>query len=147
VRTNNISYNPETMSDERIASALARLHDIGAFDTTTLDELLRGLWQGPPVFRKEVWHHQLDSGVSTVMDVDEAGRRTTSHLHDSADLMDALYQVIKQFDRKADYVDRPAVEAPPSDEIVHAAIRRTKQSRSFMSAYSRAFAFRPKRRA
>lgn len=143
VKTNTDSYNPETMSDERIAAALGRLHDAGAFDGTTLEELLRGLWQGPPYFRKELWRHQLDIGETQIFELDEAGQKVGIEKGDTAHLMDALYQTIKQFDRKADYVDRPVVEAPP-EEIVHASARRAKRSRSFFQAYARAFSFRPK---
>lgn len=146
VKTNNASYNPATMSDERLQSALCRLHDIGAFDEATFEELYRGVLQGPPYFRKEVWRHQLDSGVTTIWDLDESGRKTTSQLRSSAHLMDALFQMIKQFDRNADYVDRPPVEAPV-EEISLVAPRGSKRTGSFIHGYGRAFAFRPKRRA
>ena len=152
VKTSNTAHNPESMSDERVAAALGRLHDIGAFDAATLEELLRGLWQGPPYFRKEIWHHHLDTGVTAVMEVDETGQRMTSRLRSSAHLMDALFQTLKQFDRKADYVDRPVVEVPEG-EMVHASarrlLRRKKGQQSFLAAYARAFTFRrpPKKRA
>ncbi len=134
------------MSDERVQSALGRLHDIGAFDEATFGELYRGVMQGPPYFRKEVWRHQLDSGVTTIWDLDESGRKTTSQLRSSAHLMDALFQMIKQLDRNADYVDRPPVETP-AEEISLVGSRGAKHTESFMRSYSRAFAFRPKRRA
>ena len=147
VKTNNTSYNPATMSDERVRSALGHLHDIGAFDEATFEELHRGVVRGPPFFRKEVWRHQLDSGVTAVWELGPDGRKTTSHLRSSAQLMDALYQMIKQLDRNADYVDRPPVETPPGEEIVLMGARRSKRTESFMRSYTRALAFRPKRRA
>jgi len=147
VKTNDTAYNPQTMSDERVAAALGRLHDIGAFDAATLEELLRGLWQGPPYFRKEVWRHQLDSGETTIFELDEAGNKMSAQPRPSAHLMDALFQMIKQFDRNAGYVDRPVVEAPP-EEVVHAAVRRPKRGpHPLLKAYTRTFAFRPKRPA
>jgi hypothetical protein len=152
VKTNSGAYNPETMSDERVAAALGRLHDAGAFDGAMLEELLRGLWQGPPYFRKELWRHQLDKGETLIFELDEAGRKIGSEKGDTLHLMDALFQVIKQFDRKADYVDRPVVEAPP-EETVHAGAgsltRRTKRKHqeTFLQAYARAWSFPPKRRS
>lgn len=147
VKTNNASYSPTTMSDERVQSALGHLHDIGAFDEATFGELYRGVVQGPPYFRKELWRHQLDSGVTTIWDLDEAGGKTTSQLRSSAHLMDALFQMIKQLDRNADYVDRPPVETTQAEEISLVGSRGSKRTESFMGSYSRAFAFRPKRRA
>ena len=147
VKTNTGSYNHETMSDERLAAALGRLHDTGAFDAATLEELLRGLWQGPPYFRKELWRHQLDSGATTIFELDETGKKMSAQPRALAHVMDALFQTIKQFDRKADYVDRPVVEAPP-EEVVLASARRMKRkqaSSTFLQAYARAFSFRAKR--
>jgi hypothetical protein len=148
VKTNKDAYNPATMSDARVQAALGHLHDIGAFETATFEQLHRGVEQGPPFFRKEVWRHQLDSGVTTVWDLDEDGNKTTSQLRSSAHLMDALFQMIKQLDRHADYVDRPPIEAPLGEEVVLASARRSKPiKRSFLSAYTRAFTAKPKRRA
>src|SRR6185436_1185966 len=39
VKTNKTTYNPATMSDERVQAALGHLHDIGAFDTATFEQL------------------------------------------------------------------------------------------------------------
>ena len=147
VKTNKATYNPATMSDARVQAALGHLHDIGAFDTATFEQLNRGVEQGPPFFRKEVWRHQLDSGVTTVSDLDADGNKTAAQLRSSAHLMDALFQMIKQLDRNADYVDRPSVEAPQGEEVVLAGARRPKPARSFLSIYTRAFAAKPKRRA
>lgn len=146
VKTNNASYNHESMSDERVRSALGHLHDIGAFDEATFTELHRGVTQGPPYFLKEVWRHQLDSGVTTIWDLDENGRKTTSHLRSSAHLMDALFQLIKQLDRNADYVDRPSIETPVEETSLLGS-RRSRRTRSFMGAYGRVFGFKPRRRA
>ncbi len=146
MKTNNAAYDPAAMSDERVQSALGHLHDIGAFDEATFEELYRGVMQGPPYFRKEVWRHQLDSGVTTIWDLDEGGRKTTSQLRSSAHLMDALFQMIKQLDRNADYVDRPPV-VTPAEEISLMGSRGAKRRVSFMRGYGRAFAFTPKRRA
>lgn len=143
-------HDGEALSDERVAGALGRLHDIGAFDAGTLEELLRGLWQGPPYFRKEIWHHQLDTGITTITEVDEEGERMTSQLRACSHLMDALYQMIKQLDRKADYVDRPVVEVPEGETVHAAARRRRKNQPSFFAAATRAFTFTrrpPKKRA
>lgn len=148
VKTNKATYNPDTMSDARVKAALGHLHDIGAFDAATLEHLLDGVDNGPPYFRKEVWRHQLDTGVTTVSDLDEDGRKVSSQLRSSAHLMDALYQMIKQLDHNADYVDRKPVDAPVAEEVVLASARRVKPAkRSLFAVYTRAFAAKPKRRA
>jgi hypothetical protein len=148
VKTNNASFNPATMSDARVQAALGHLHDIGAFDGATLEQLLSGLQNGPPYFRKEIWRHHLDTGVTTVSELDEHGHKIASQLRSSAHLMDALYQMIKQLDHNADYVDRKPVDAPIAEEVVMASARRLKPvKRSFFGAYTRAFTAKPKRRA
>jgi hypothetical protein len=150
VKTNTTVHTPESMSDENVAAALGRLHDAGAFDGASLEELLRGLWQGPPYFRKELWRHQLDNGETTIFELDETGQKVGSEKGDTLPLMDALFQVIKQFDRKADYVDRPVVEAPPEEAVyASAAPRRAKHKHqeTFLQAYARAWSFPPKRRS
>lgn len=149
VKTNKATFNPDTMSDARVKAALGHLHDIGAFDGGTLEHLLQGVDNGPPYFRKELWRHQLDTGVTTVSDLDERGHKISSQLRTSTHLMDALYQMIKQLDHNADYVDRKPVDAPIAEEVVLASVaRRAKTTkRSLFAVYTRAFAAKPKRRA
>jgi hypothetical protein len=145
VKTNVPTHNPGTMSDERVAAAIAHLHRAGALDAPTSEELIRGVMHGPPYFRKQLWHHQLVSGVTTIWELDEDGKKTSSQLLSSAHLMDALFQLLKQFDRNADDFDRHPGE-PTQIEEVYAA-RRAASTYAGMNAYSRTYAFRPKRRA
>jgi hypothetical protein len=148
VKVNNAPYNPATMSDDRLRAALGHLFDVGAFDDCTFDGLVNGLEQGPPFFHKELWRHNLHTGQTTVWDLDEDGEKTDSRSRSSAVLMDALFQVLKQFDRHADYVDRTGVDAPIAEAAVLASTRRAKPvKRSFFGVYGRAFASKPKRRA
>lgn len=109
-RTNTQAYEPAGMTDDRLAGDIADLYELGAFSKTTTDELLRGLQQGASFFRKELWRHDLSSGLTTVTELGRKGEKGRSVTRSNARLMTALHASLEGFDRNAAYLGRPPVD-------------------------------------
>jgi hypothetical protein len=107
-KTNGASYSSTSMSDEKLEADIARLYELGALTKTEADELLRALAEGPSFFRKELWRHDLSSGLTTVTELGRKGEKGKSVTRSNARLMSAMYLALEQFDRGALYLgDRP----------------------------------------
>jgi hypothetical protein len=111
--TNEIAFDPGVMSDAVLERALSSLYAQGAFGRAINDamanELIRGLRNGPPFFRKELWRHNLSNGVTAVTQLGADGEPKASTMRSHARLIAGAYASLKQFDRGAFYVGgRPA---------------------------------------
>ena len=111
--TNEVAYNADAMADVVLERALSTLYAQGAFGRAINDamaaELIRGLRNGPPFFRKELWRHNLSNGVAAVTQLGPEGELKTSTMRSHARLIAGTYASLKQFDRGAFYVGgRPA---------------------------------------
>lgn len=110
-KTNGTVYAPASMSDEKIENDIERLYELGALTKVEADELLRALNEGPSFFRKELWRHDLSSGLTTVTDLGRNGEKGRSITRSNARLMSAMFLSLEQFDRGALYLgDRPVDE-------------------------------------
>ena len=107
--SNGSSYDPATMSDTKLAADIAQLYELGAFSKHTADELMRGLHQGASFFRKELWRHDLSSGLTTICELGRKGEKGRSVTRSNARLMSALYLSLVHFDRDAVYLGEPPV--------------------------------------
>jgi hypothetical protein len=105
--TNGANYDPASMTDAKLAADIAQLYELGAFPKATADELMRGLHQGSSFFRKELWRHDLSSGLTTISDLDRKGEKGRSVTRSNARLMSALYLTLSHFDRDAVYLGQP----------------------------------------
>lgn len=107
-KTNSVNYNPAAMTDEKLSADIESLYELGALTKTEADELLRALGEGPSFFRKELWRHDLSSGLTTITELDRKGEKGKSRTRSNARLMSALFMSLEQFDRGALYLgDRP----------------------------------------
>ena len=77
---------------------------------TAADELLRGLTQGASFFRKELWRHDLSSGLTTITELGRKGEKGRSVTRSNARLMAALHASLERFDRRSLYLGRPPVD-------------------------------------
>lgn len=109
-KTNGAAYDGAAMSDERLATDIADLYELGAFPKSTADELLRGLAQGASFFRKELWRHDLSSGLTTITELGRKGEKGRSVTRSNARLMAALHASLERFDRRSLYLGRPPVD-------------------------------------
>lgn len=103
---NNAYYEPAVMTDSNLAGEIAHLFAIGALKKPLTEELKRGLHQGPPFFRKELWRHDLSSGLTTIFDVGARGELCSSATHSNARLVIAMHQSLEVFDRNSVYLGR-----------------------------------------
>lgn len=107
-KTNGASYSPAAMTDEKLAADIESLYELGALTKTEADELLRALAEGPSFFRKELWRHDLSSGLTTITELGRKGEKGKSVTRSNARLMSAMFLALEQFDRGALYLgDRP----------------------------------------
>lgn len=106
--TNELAYEPGAMTDDMLEGALSSLYAQGAFGRAINDamaaELIRGLRNGPPFFRKELWRHNLTNGITAVTQLGAEGEPKTSTMRSHARLIAGAYASLKQFDRGAFYV-------------------------------------------
>ena len=109
-KTNTMPYQPSSMSDAKLAADIGELGAGEAFAKSIADELVRGLRQGPSFFRKELWRHDLSSGLTTVTELGRDGEKGRAVTRSSARLMSALYLSLSQFDRNSVYVGRKPVD-------------------------------------
>jgi hypothetical protein len=105
--SNTATYDPVTMQDTKLAADIAQLYELGAFPKATADELMRGLHQGASFFRKELWRHDLSSGLTTISELGRKGEKGRSVTRSNARLMSALYLTLTHFDRDAVYLGQP----------------------------------------
>ncbi len=107
-KTNNAVFDHAAMADDRIGRVIGDLYEAGALTKQATDELMRGLAGGAPFFRKELWRHDLSSGVTAIMQLGPKGEQKTGTSRSYARLMAALHASLKQLDRAAVYVgDKP----------------------------------------
>jgi len=109
-KTNSSAYDARSMSDEKILRDIDDLYEVGAVDKAAADELVRGIREGASFFRKELWRHDLASGLTTITELDREGRKGRSLTRSNARLMSALYAALEQFDRRSVYLGRPPVD-------------------------------------
>lgn len=106
--TSETAYSSGTMSDAVLERTLSALFVQGAFgrsiNEAMANELIRGLRNGPPFFRKELWRHNLSSGVTAVTQLGPEGEPRASTMRSHARLMAGTYTSLKQLDRGAVYV-------------------------------------------
>lgn len=106
--TNEIAFDPGGMTDAVLERALSNLFAQGAFgrvvNEATASELIRGLRNGPPFFRKELWRHNLSNGVTAVTQLGPEGEARSSTMRSHARLVAGAYASLKQFDRGGIYV-------------------------------------------
>jgi hypothetical protein len=103
---NNAHYDPAVMADANLAGEISHLLAIGALTKPQAEELKRGLQQGSPFFRKELWRHDVSSGLTTIFDVGSHGELCGSATHSNARLVIAMYQSVAAFDRNGVYLGR-----------------------------------------
>lgn len=115
-KTNSQDYNPASMTDAKLEADLARLYEGGSLTKHTADELIRALRQGPSFFRKELWRHDLSSGLTAVTELGRKGEKHRSVTRSNARLMSALFTALEQLDRRSVYVGvKPVDDEPISD--------------------------------
>lgn len=108
--SNGTNYDPASMADTKLAADIAQLYELGAFPKQTADELTRGLNQGSSFFRKELWRHDLSSGLTTISELGRKGEKGRSLTRSNARLMAALYLSLTSFDRDAVYLGQAPLE-------------------------------------
>ena len=108
--SNGTNYDPASMADTKLAAEIAQLYELGAFPKQTADELMRGLHQGSSFFRKELWRHDLSSGLTTISELGRKGEKGRSLTRSNARLMAALYLALTSFDRDAVYLGQAPLE-------------------------------------
>jgi hypothetical protein len=108
--SNGTNYDPASMADTTLAAEIAQLYELGAFPKQTADELMRGLHQGSSFFRKELWRHDLSSGLTTISELGRKGEKGRSLTRSNARLMAALYLALASFDRDAVYLGQAPLE-------------------------------------
>lgn len=113
-KTNEAVYAPDAMSDATLESALSALYAQGAFgrsiNESVANELIRGLRNGPPFFRKELWRHNLTNGVTAITQLGPAGEPKGSTMRSHARLVAGAYASLKQLDRGAFYLGGRSVD-------------------------------------
>lgn len=108
--SNGTNYDPASMADTKLAADIAQLYELGAFPKQTAEELMRGLHQGSSFFRKELWRHDLSSGLTTISELGRKGEKGRSLTRSNARLMAALYLSLTSFDRDAVYLGQAPLE-------------------------------------
>jgi hypothetical protein len=108
--SNGTNYDPASMADTKLAADIAQLYELGAFPKQTADELMRGLHQGSSFFRKELWRHDLSSGLTTISELGRKGEKGRSLTRSNARLMAALFLALTSFDRDAVYLGQAPLE-------------------------------------
>lgn len=109
-KTNSGAYDPASMSDDKLTADIAALYEVGALSKAAADELLRGLAQGASFFRKELWRHDLSTGMTTVNELSRKGEKGRAVTRSNARLMAALHMSLERFDRRSVYLGRPPVD-------------------------------------
>lgn len=117
-KTNEVAYSPAAMSDAALENALSALYAEGAFGRSINEaiakELIRGLRNGPPFFRKELWRHNLSNGVTAVTQLGSAGELKGSTMRSHARLIEGVFAGLQQIDRNAVYLAGRALDDEPS---------------------------------
>lgn len=113
-KTNEAAYTPASMSDAALENVLSALYAQGAFgraiNESVANELIRGLRNGPPFFRKELWRHNLTNGVTAITQLGAAGEPRGSTMRSHARLVAGAYASLKQLDRSAVYLGGRSVD-------------------------------------
>ncbi len=111
-KTNNAPYDPASTSDAKLMADIGELYAGGRLNKQIADELTRGLRQGASFFRKELWRHDLASGLTTISELGRNGEKGRSVTRSCARLMSALFMSLEQLDRASVYVGRKPIEPP-----------------------------------
>ncbi len=114
-KTNGSRYDPASMTDEKLARDIGDLYAAGAFgrgSDTLSAELIRGLDAGPPFFRKELWRHNLSTGLTGISQLGANGEVKSGTWRSYARVATALNLSLKQLDRSASYIGRKPVDEP-----------------------------------
>ena len=111
-KTNNTHYDPASMSDAKLTADIGELYAGGRLNKLAAEELTRGLRQGPSFFRKDLWRHDLASGLTTISELGRNGEKGRSVTRSCARLMSALFMSLEQLDRASVYVGSKPVEPP-----------------------------------
>ena len=109
-KTNNAGYEQSAMSNAAVARNIGDLYEAGALGKPVADELVRGLTNGPPFFRKELWRHDLSNGVTAIVQIGANGEQKSGTSRSYARLVASLHASLKQFDRSATYVGQKPVD-------------------------------------
>ena len=116
-KTNEAPYSPAAMSDAAVENALSALYAEGAFGRSINEaiakELIRGLRNGPPFFRKELWRHNLSNGVTAMTQLGSAGEQKGSTMRSHARLIEGVFAGLQQFDRSVIYLGGRALDDEP----------------------------------
>jgi len=108
---NGAAYEPAVMADTHLAGEIAQLYERGALSRQIADELMRGLHEGPSFFRKELWRHDLTSGLTIICDLGRKGEKGRSVTRSNARIIAALYLSLAAFDRHAVYLGAPPLDS------------------------------------
>lgn len=96
---NATPHDPATLTDAALGAAIGELYARGAFSREVADELLRGLREGPSFFRRELWRHDLSSGLTTISELGRRGEKLRSVARSNARLMSALWHALATLER------------------------------------------------
>jgi hypothetical protein len=108
---NGASFDPAVMTDAKLAAEIAQLYELGAMSRPVAEELMRGLHEGRSFFRKELWRHDLSSGLTTISELGRQGEKGRSVTRANARLASALYLSMAAFDREGVYLGRPTLDS------------------------------------
>lgn len=108
---NGAPYEPAVMADTHLAGEIAQLYELGALSRQIADELMRSLREGPSFFRKELWRHDLTSGLTTICDLGRKGEKGRSVTRSNARIIAALHLSLAAFDRHAVYLGAPPLDS------------------------------------
>lgn len=107
-KTNEARYDPASMADDKLARDVEALFAQGAFGRSANEaiarELVRGIYGGPPFFRKELWRHNLATGLTAITQLGANGEQRNGSSRSYARLTGALFMSLKQLDRTGTYV-------------------------------------------
>ena len=112
-KTNESRYDPASMTDEKLARDIGDLYAAGAFgrgSDALSAELIRGLDAGPPFFRKELWRHNLSTGLTGISQLGANGEVKSGSWRSYARVASALNLSLKQLDRNASYIGKKSVD-------------------------------------
>lgn len=113
-KTNESAYAPASMSDDKLEKDLNALYAQGAFGKTLNEamakELIRGLHNGQPFFRKQLWRHSLSNGMTAITPLGRNGEQKPGTMRSHARLISGLYLSLKQLDRRSVYLGQPPVD-------------------------------------
>lgn len=118
-KTNQGSLNETShgrqMSDEWVIYALDQVYLVGELPEVLTTAIVEGLKANSPFIRKELWHHDLATGITSVYALDAAANKTIqrtipSDLNDADErrlhyrFMEGVVYGLDNFDRQSSYI-------------------------------------------